>query len=1176
MNYFKSSITSIVLLLIFLMPTTSHAAIDSLWSKVYDYCEEMHTYGSMAKTNDGNFLMLPSCGPNLEGNNYTHDYSGAIIKINSEGDTLWTNYVNLWDGYDTFWRGFIEFDNGEFLFTSHIQYPNGYKYPVLIRTDSIGDTLWTKHFYSDSTNNMYMSDPIHNNENNYYYSGGTTLGSNELNAWIVEIDATNGDSLMQSYYGDSTSQYFLRLYKLEDGSFIAAGNQTDSNDNRNFWLVKLDELLNVVWEKSYGGDGYDSMAKLIINTNGDYTMVGRTESFGEGGQDGYVVRTDSDGTVLWDTTFGGVDTDRFYDVIETVDNNLLLAGYSKSYGDQAYWVVKINESGALIDERLFDSQYNDKGTGIIATSYDEFIIYGLRYHGGYEEPTDTWLVKFSFIENRSLSGNIGGMTLTPDEEWLVLDSVWVEDGDTLTILPGTIIKFTPGIDAYMLIKRGGYIHAQGTEDDPILFTSASEDPKSDDWLGFQILGKGPGQDPFWEVQDDHNAGVLQYINIEYSQYGFGLVNIGSGTGVNFITHSFSGTGYYIHGGNASFHHLAAVGIWGTAFYITGGYTSGLSEIFINGAERGISVRNTHGAYWDYDEQVDPDTEPRTEPTISQLTMTNVQGLTLEFKNGGVGEVNNTIIYDYGWDWGGIRVSSSSGHVIDQITVDNIQHDRSHDYGLTNNSLAEQVVTNIVDYVDPAFDGFVPTNSDDRGAMLGGDWLSTWGHTLELSDIAHVFLTYPGSSFIFGDTLTTDLAIGLSQGNELSSADIQVSYDTTFFDLISVTKAPGFYEDDENVSLVYNDVNGIVNISLAAGWPLNSDDNYKAVRFGFLVQESFVDTTVLIEIPSVSINEDDYFYTDFARHIFVNIFSQNLGDVSLNGEISSYDASLILQYLVGNTGLSTIQLWNGDVSGLEGTTAYDASLIQQYMVGLIDIFPADTGSSSAYASGTVTMEDQEISAGMQVAVPLLLTGGENILSFEKSILFNTDHLTFIEVEWSDELNDFLIESNVQDGELQFAGSGSLPDGQEGLFATIHFVVNEDFEEEETTVTLHRMRWNEESILTDAASAILTNLLSTGDGKLLPNNFALHQNYPNPFNPITQIRYDLPEDALVSITIYDIMGRSIKSLVNSNQTAGYRSIRWDGKNNLGEGVSAGMYIYSIQAGKFRQTKKMVLLK
>ena len=90
------------------------------------------------------------------------------------------------------------------------------------------------------------------------------------------------------------------------------------------------------------------------------------------------------------------------------------------------------------------------------------------------------------------------------------------------------------------------------------------------------------------------------------------------------------------------------------------------------------------------------------------------------------------------------------------------------------------------------------------------------------------------------------------------------------------------------------------------------------------------------------------------------------------------------------------------------------------------------------------------------------------------------------------------------------------------------------------------------------------------------FALHQNYPNPFNPTTQIRYDLPLDEYVTIIIYDVMGRKIKSLINTNQEAGYRSITWDATNDLGKPVSAGMYIYTIQAGEFRQTKKMVLLK
>ena len=82
-------------------------------------------------------------------------------------------------------------------------------------------------------------------------------------------------------------------------------------------------------------------------------------------------------------------------------------------------------------------------------------------------------------------------------------------------------------------------------------------------------------------------------------------------------------------------------------------------------------------------------------------------------------------------------------------------------------------------------------------------------------------------------------------------------------------------------------------------------------------------------------------------------------------------------------------------------------------------------------------------------------------------------------------------------------------------------------------------------------------------MVPEIFALHQNYPNPFNPTTQIRYDLPEEKNVTIVIYDVMGRNIRTLMNANQTVGYHSIHWDAKNDIGEGVAAGMYIYTIQA-------------
>ena len=96
------------------------------------------------------------------------------------------------------------------------------------------------------------------------------------------------------------------------------------------------------------------------------------------------------------------------------------------------------------------------------------------------------------------------------------------------------------------------------------------------------------------------------------------------------------------------------------------------------------------------------------------------------------------------------------------------------------------------------------------------------------------------------------------------------------------------------------------------------------------------------------------------------------------------------------------------------------------------------------------------------------------------------------------------------------------------------------------------------------------------ELIPELFALHQNYPNPFNPITNLSYDLAEDLFVSITIYDLLGNVINNLVSENQSSGYKSVQWNATNNQGQPVSAGVYLYRIEAGEFRQTRKMILLK
>ena len=94
--------------------------------------------------------------------------------------------------------------------------------------------------------------------------------------------------------------------------------------------------------------------------------------------------------------------------------------------------------------------------------------------------------------------------------------------------------------------------------------------------------------------------------------------------------------------------------------------------------------------------------------------------------------------------------------------------------------------------------------------------------------------------------------------------------------------------------------------------------------------------------------------------------------------------------------------------------------------------------------------------------------------------------------------------------------------------------------------------------------------------LPTKVKLNQNYPNPFNPITKIIYEMPSDGFVKVSIIDMMGRKVKTLVESSQVSGMRSVTWNATDNNDQPVSAGVYLYKIQTRGITKTRKMVFLK
>ena len=114
------------------------------------------------------------------------------------------------------------------------------------------------------------------------------------------------------------------------------------------------------------------------------------------------------------------------------------------------------------------------------------------------------------------------------------------------------------------------------------------------------------------------------------------------------------------------------------------------------------------------------------------------------------------------------------------------------------------------------------------------------------------------------------------------------------------------------------------------------------------------------------------------------------------------------------------------------------------------------------------------------------------------------------------------------------------------------------------------------VSDNFGQFTSDMVSLGENLNLPIEFSLYPNYPNPFNPSTTISYGISEDSFVSINIYDMRGREVKNLVSQKQVSGRYSVSWDGNDAGGNSVSAGVYIYKLNAHDKVFSRKMVLMK
>jgi hypothetical protein len=306
----------------------------------------------------------------------------------------------------------------------------------------------------------------------------------------------------------------------------------------------------------------------------------------------------------------------------------------------------------------------------------------------------------------------------------------------------------------------------------------------------------------------------------------------------------------------------------------------------------------------------------------------------------------------------------------------------------------------------------------------------------------------------------------------------------------------------------------------------------------------------------------------------------VGDVNGNGEATAYDAALILQAAVGESadvfpvyGAASkaseflmahgyeydVMMGIADTSKDGDISAYDATLVLQKAAGLTSLAPIFSSSPKRCRLNIDSYGER----GLEASVAL--DDVTHVYSADIVMTYDPQALTLIDVSKTSSLSGWLLEQRADSGGLRISMAGVSQPVENGSLVTISF----------------------DAASADAIKRLSIIEFKLNGGMLrttvenLPKAFALLQNYPNPFNPETWIPYQLSEAAEVTITIYNVSGQMVRQLALGSKMPGYytdksRAAYWDGTSKSGEKVSSGVYFYQLQAGRDISVRKMIMAK
>lgn len=267
-------------------------------------------------------------------------------------------------------------DGGYIITGSTESYGSGDADVYLIKTDANGDSLWTKTFGGPGQD--YGSSLQITSDGGYIITGRTEHANGNKDVYLMKTDV-NGDSLWTKTYGGTSVDFGLFVQQTIDGGFIITGaTESYGNGGRDVYLIKTDMNGDSLWTKTFGGTAFDIGNCVQQTTDGGYIIVGGTNSFGNGNRDAYLIKTDGNGLEQWNQTFGGIEFDVGSNVKQTTVGDYIFTGRTASFGagNKDVYLVKTDASGVEQWHQTFGGSAFDLGTCVDQTTDGGYIICG--------------------------------------------------------------------------------------------------------------------------------------------------------------------------------------------------------------------------------------------------------------------------------------------------------------------------------------------------------------------------------------------------------------------------------------------------------------------------------------------------------------------------------------------------------------------------------------------------------------------------------------------------------------------------------------------------------------------------------------------------------------------------------------------------------------------------------